>query len=617
MKHYYFFLFLLIIGVASDSYGQQKVWADRVLDVTRATYPYPKEQCAAHALGKPNVYPNYGDLYEAWSPDDYADKRDTITFSFSHGAPVDSIFIYQTYEPGLIDSVWIKNDGTGVWNLVYSVAAPSPTNSNMAEILKIGFTMTTYNVSEVRLGIASDLAGNPVQIDAIAIAPAIATPWSVPAGNSITFDGVDDGYYSMIPSKNTVTDSSMTIAGWVKVDGSNTTVANVYDGDCIICDADYVYFGILQTNMGNGDSLYVYNYPTSGAVSIGFDYPPGEWFHIAMVLDNDSLYAFKNGILVGQIQCDKTDYIGRFLVLGHNLYNPTEYFQGEIESFSIYNIGLSAEGIREIMHVTPDGSETGLTAHISFNESTSYYTSGYDTIMKGGALPVSVLPVGPGMSDSQLEANGIVNYTGTDFEADYSVQNAGEVTTSKINNLPYMQQTGNVVDSTYWVVNQFNGTSFTADYSFTTNTTIDTNLVDCYYVVYGRAFNSFGTWTVIDTADVVNVNTLTFNGISDSIGQFYFVQEGACTGPLGIEPALSNSYVKVYPNPGKGIVYIDISESLIDFDNLTVSNNLGQIVHNQSVNDKSIIELNLPDGIYFAILDGQNTRFVHKLIVNK
>jgi hypothetical protein len=608
-----FLIPLILLVVVSNQAFSQLNWADKVLEVSREYDVYPYGWCASQVLGEPNVYPDYGDIDDAWTPEDYGDERDALVLWFDNNGPIDSIAIYQTNEPGLVDSVWVKNPGTSIWDLVYS-AIPAPTNSGVAEILGFSFPMTAYNVSEIKITFANDLAEDYLEIDAVAISP--STPnalLSNVAGNSIVFDGVDDNFQTLLHSKLAFTDSSKSITAWIKVDSLAPSVSNAYDGAGIVCDGYEGYWGIYQANLSGADSLYFYNNGDQRDV-ISMSYTPGEWLHIAYVHDQDSLRVYKNGILVDRIYSTLTDYLYGFVSIGYN-DNSSEYFGGEMESVSTYNIGLTAEEVRETMHVRPIGDEPGLTGHFNFNRTNTYYTMGHAAMTIGSpVLPISVLPIGLGSSFSAIETAGNVTFTNTNFSSNYSAQLAGEVTASRINNAPYAAPTGTIIDNNYFVVNQFSGSTFTADYTFTTTQTIDTVLVDCRYALYTRAFNTFEAWNLLDTATAMTSNSLTFSSISDAIGQFVIIQEGTCSSPVGIDE-LSSLNVSVFPNPTNNFVNVDLGNynAVVNYTLLSVEGRV--IAKENNINNNFIIDLSSESkGIYFLNILTESDLKVYKVI---
>lgn len=125
----------------------------------------PTDWSANQTLGAPNVYPSYGSNPLAWSPN--GDPREFITLGFTNPSPINYIDIYETYKPGAIDTVYVKNPATGLFEVVYSVSAAPAYDS--ARVLHISFPMTTFNVSEIRIAINDAAIGSWNEIDAVAI----------------------------------------------------------------------------------------------------------------------------------------------------------------------------------------------------------------------------------------------------------------------------------------------------------------------------------------------------------------------------------------------------------------------------------------------------------------
>ncbi|MBK9401485.1 MAG: choice-of-anchor D domain-containing protein [Bacteroidetes bacterium] len=126
----------------------------------------PTDWSANQILGAPDVYPSYGSIPQAWSPN--GDPREFITLGFANPSPINFIDIYETYMPGAIDTVYVKNPATGLFEVVYSTTAALFSNST-ARILHISFPMTTFNVSEIRIAINCTAIQSWNEIDAVAI----------------------------------------------------------------------------------------------------------------------------------------------------------------------------------------------------------------------------------------------------------------------------------------------------------------------------------------------------------------------------------------------------------------------------------------------------------------
>ncbi len=155
-------------------------------------------------LGATNFYPGYGTSPGQWLSSSPDEPREHIVLEFSNAAPINFIDIYETLNPGAIDTVYVKNPGTGNFEMVYSGTA-SP-GQEVGTRNHITFPLTAFNVSEVRIAMASDSVSGYNGIDAVGIGeevPAAFTnyAWSTLASTP-TIEVGTAGTYSL-----TVTDS--------------------------------------------------------------------------------------------------------------------------------------------------------------------------------------------------------------------------------------------------------------------------------------------------------------------------------------------------------------------------------------------------------------------------
>ena len=123
---------------------------------------------ASKILGPPNVYPSCGDIAEAWASTSPDASREYLVLGYSFPAHANRVSIYQTYNPGAVDTVYLRNAATGTWNKIYeatAAASPCPQTS----VLEINFTETTYNVDAVRIAINSPIVPSWNEIDAVTL----------------------------------------------------------------------------------------------------------------------------------------------------------------------------------------------------------------------------------------------------------------------------------------------------------------------------------------------------------------------------------------------------------------------------------------------------------------
>ena len=184
-----------------------------------------------------------------------------------------------------------------------------------------------------------------------------------PSGSALEFDGVDDwvdltGFnlgeqFSISlwvnPSR---TDRGRCFIGKHTLDGINIFVLGVWDNG---------YHARIR------DDWYTSGTPTTG------------WQHIAVVVEQlspstSNVTVHKDGeVLWQKILNDVVgDMSGLPWTIGqdwdHRGPNKTDFFNGLIDEVVIFNMALSTEEIRELMHTRPDINEPNLVAYWDFDE---------------------------------------------------------------------------------------------------------------------------------------------------------------------------------------------------------------------------------------------------------
>ena len=122
---------------------------------------------ASQIIGLPDVYPNYGDKYGAWSSSTQDAQREFVECTFSSPKPISGLIIFETYNPGAIDTIYVRNPNTQEWEIVYSISASAAPAISRA--LGITFPATAFPVSAVRLAINSPAVPGYNEIDAIGL----------------------------------------------------------------------------------------------------------------------------------------------------------------------------------------------------------------------------------------------------------------------------------------------------------------------------------------------------------------------------------------------------------------------------------------------------------------
>jgi len=122
---------------------------------------------AQHALGPPDVYPDHNDSVNAWASLTENSQREYLELGFDDAAQVSGVIIYETLYPGSIDTVYLRDPGTGQWVTVWSgTATPQPLT---ARAFEISFPLTAFNVSQVRIAMNSPAVPYWNEIDAVAL----------------------------------------------------------------------------------------------------------------------------------------------------------------------------------------------------------------------------------------------------------------------------------------------------------------------------------------------------------------------------------------------------------------------------------------------------------------
>jgi hypothetical protein len=121
---------------------------------------------AGKALGTPDVYPDYGLNGNAWASSSPDGGREYLVLHFPNAAPVNFIDIYETFNPGAIDTIFVKDPSAGYVNVYTSTATAA---AKTARKNRITFPLTAFNVSEVRIAINSNAVSGFNSIDAVGI----------------------------------------------------------------------------------------------------------------------------------------------------------------------------------------------------------------------------------------------------------------------------------------------------------------------------------------------------------------------------------------------------------------------------------------------------------------
>jgi len=254
------------------------------------------------------------------------------------------------------------------------------------------------------------------------------------------------------------------------------------------------------------------------------------WHHYCLTYDGDSVKLYYDGELMisenRNLNTGSHDiYFGRW---------KDDYFDGKIDEMRFWDIAIDSLQIRENMHLTLTGNESGLVGYWQFSRGSG--TTAIEVVsanngtlnnMNNDDWIDSTVPIGGGASDSQtVSAPGNVTFTGTDIAMNFTAKSGtDDIVATRLYIAPNINPAGptTIFDGQYWVLNQYGTGTFETDITFTINeilTQEDEDNPSCIRL-YTRASNSDSAWTLLKSASSVDAaaKKATFTGIN-SFSQF-------------------------------------------------------------------------------------------------
>lgn len=140
-------------------------YADSVIDVSSEWSEVPLKWSRIWALGPFEIFPRFGDIDSTWASKTKDDQREFIILYYDTAQTVSKINIYETFNPGSIDTVLIRNSLTKMWNVVYADTAIIV--GDTSRLMIINFTETTYKVDAVHIKLNSPKVPGWNEIDAV------------------------------------------------------------------------------------------------------------------------------------------------------------------------------------------------------------------------------------------------------------------------------------------------------------------------------------------------------------------------------------------------------------------------------------------------------------------
>jgi photosystem II stability/assembly factor-like uncharacterized protein len=280
----------------------------------------------------------------------------------------------------------------------------------------------------------------------------------------------------------------------------------------------------------------------------GLTVPTNEWAHVAMVANGTNMKLYLNGQekTLTTYNPPTLDLSNRQWYIGNDRGNTDRTFKGLMDEVCFYNRALTANEIREQMHLMKNpATDATLKGYFQFNESgsTIYNKAVLATgALVGGATKVtSKAPVGVGTSSrlAATTAGATLNFVNQHLTI--QLPNSGtlpnaDLVVIELNVAPDQAPSGGTPLSTkYWIVNNLglNGATLAnqtfsqlAQITFSDLGSFATPNPSNYKLYKRKSGNDGATWGAsIDVADIWtndNNNTLTFNANNNvtSFSQF-------------------------------------------------------------------------------------------------
>ncbi|WP_299456674.1 LamG-like jellyroll fold domain-containing protein [uncultured Microscilla sp.] len=392
--------------------------------------------------------------------------------------------------------------------------------------------------------------------------------------NTITFTGFDNthiGQLMVVRTSEVAPDRSR--GSMLTLDGVGDYVEIADDNSLDFAGQNFTISLLVKANGGsddqpliskrNGGAGYELTYKqASGQLEFTVDNGAGsmatatvnsftlsaaEWTHVAVSYNGAtgaaSVYINgQNPVQVNQAAIDPSNALA--LRIGANMAG-TNFFQGFIDEVRLWNTVRSQDQIREAMHLTLRGSETGIVSYYQFNGDSNDDIGTNNGTPNGNASIAanSTVNVGrPGATESHSIAAGAAtqNFSAANVSVNFTAHSTTENFTAT-----YQQFAPNAIvgitgttlyQNPMWTINKAEVTAtFTADITFTFPANTFDQFIAAHYALYRRNVGADGTWTLaVAQATAITSTSITFEGIND-IGQYMVVRttETAPTGSAG------------------------------------------------------------------------------------
>ncbi|TAE04874.1 MAG: LamG domain-containing protein, partial [Bacteroidetes bacterium] len=454
-------------------------------------------------------------------------------------------FTIQNTGTGRVYIASISNSNTTDFT-VSGLSLPTTIGAGSSKTFTVTLNSATMGTKNATITVNNDDADEGAYDFAITGRVINATP-DTKRGNMLTLDGLETlGFdHVSIPDNASLNigTGQLTLAAWVKRD-----VAGTFDN--IIMKGSYGYGLVID----DSDKLgYWSDFLYTNCFSAG-NIPANVWTHVAVVVNAGvSTTLYINGVNVGVSGAGNAIINNNTGILAFGTQDigscDCNNHGGNIDEVQIWNVALTQAQIRENMHLTLSGSESGLVGYWQFNETSGNAIDAVNgnngTLQNGASRIESSVSVAKGVAtrltapvgaSTQVFGNATVNFTAMTAPATDDEFVAYQMYDRPLNNMSATNTASN-----YWIVRQFgtqtfsyNQMSFTLPANNTISTTDETTPSN--FKLFKRNHNSGGAWgTEIGTGSSANnttkVVTYTISPAQTSFSEFGIA---SVTSPLPI-----------------------------------------------------------------------------------
>ncbi|RLD26423.1 MAG: hypothetical protein DRI75_11750, partial [Bacteroidetes bacterium] len=230
---------------------------------------------------------------------------------------------------------------TGTWTIV-SGSGGSITDINDPNTMFTGVTSETYILRWSITCVADDV--------------------QVSMGNdcsAIDFDGIDD---NITFNDNYDFSGAFSMELWIKPSSLTGTQSIISKRDANSLTSGY--------DLKLVNSTLSFNWNSSGSLSSPYSLGSNKWYHIAVTFDNTTYRLYIDGVEVNSTggvipTANSLDcIIGAMDQSITSPFNPVNYFNGWLDELRIWNVGLTATQIRQMMNQEIEATETTVRGSI-------------------------------------------------------------------------------------------------------------------------------------------------------------------------------------------------------------------------------------------------------------